>query len=73
MQTHWGMTILLMQTSQKNKTAIKKLPDMTQTHKADFVTWIWYFSVIKKQDTESNNIGFDPTVTIIGMRWMKPI
>lgn len=40
---------------------------MIQILKADFVIWICYFSVIKKQYSKASNIGFNPTVTIMGM------
>lgn len=40
---------------------------MIQIHQADFVIWIWHFGDIKKQDTESSNTGFNPTVAIMGM------
>lgn len=40
---------------------------MIQILQADFIIWSCYFSVIKKQDIKANYIGFDPTVTIMGM------
>lgn len=40
---------------------------MIQILQADFVIWSCYFSVIKKQDTKASYIGFNPTVTIMGV------